>query len=132
MIGTLVIGLAAGVLAGLFGVGAGALIVPALMLFSGLSQVDAEATSLLALVPVFSVGAWRQDRYGNVRRHDAAVISALSVAGAVVGVVLANALPQRVLELAFAALLTTVALQLAHQQLRKPASPEDRVEERRP
>lgn len=87
MIGTLVIGLAAGVLAGLFGVGAGALIVPALMLFSGLSQVDAEATSLLALVPVFSVGAWRQDRYGNVRRHDAAVISALSVAGAVVGVV---------------------------------------------
>ncbi len=112
------IGLLAGALAGLFGVGAGALIVPALMLLHGLSQVSAEATSLLALAIVFTVGAWRQKQYGNVRGRDGALIGGLAVAGVLPGVVLANVLPQRALELAFAALLAVVALQLADRELR--------------
>jgi uncharacterized membrane protein YfcA len=52
MIGTIAIGLAAGVVAGLLGVGGGVLFVPGLVLFIGLDQHHAEATSLLAIVPV--------------------------------------------------------------------------------
>ena len=71
MIGALAIGLAAGVIAGLLGVGGGVLFVPGLVLFAGLDQHQAEATSLLAIVPVAIVGTYRQDRYGNVVRGDA-------------------------------------------------------------
>jgi uncharacterized membrane protein YfcA len=118
---TILIGLVAGLLTGLFSVGAGAVIVPALVLLSGLSQLDAEATSLLALVPVALVGGWRQDRYGNVRREDAAVIGGLSAGGALAGVALAHVVPTRVLETAFAAVLALVALQLARRSLRSRA-----------
>ena len=61
MIATLLVGFAAGhARRACSGVGGGALFVPALVLILGLSQVDAEATSLLAIVPVALVGAWRQ------------------------------------------------------------------------
>jgi uncharacterized protein len=82
VIDTLLIGLAAGFIAGLLGVGGGVIIVPGLVLFLGLSQIEAEATSLLAIVPTAIVGAWRQDRYGNVRRQDALLVGVLSVAAA--------------------------------------------------
>ena len=62
VIEALAIGFGAGLVAGLLGVGGGTLFVPGLVLLSGLSQVDAEATSLLAIVPVALVGAWRQAR----------------------------------------------------------------------
>ena len=110
MIGAVAIGFAAGALAGLLGVGGGTLFVPALVLLLGLAQVDAEATSLLAIVPVALVGAWRQHRYGNLRLRDGVVIGVLAVPGAVAGVVLANAVPERALELGFAALLVAVAV----------------------
>ena len=71
MIGAIAIGLAGGVIAGLLGVGGGVLFVPGLVFFLGLDQHHAEATSLLAIVPVAIVGTWRQDRYGNVCRQDA-------------------------------------------------------------
>ena len=61
-------GVAGGVTGGLLGVGGGILFVPALVLFLGLSQLAGEATSLLAIVPVAILGAWRQHGYGNVRR----------------------------------------------------------------
>src|SRR5262249_6080110 len=95
------IGFAAGVVAGLLGVGGGILFVPALSLALGLGQVDAEATSLLAIVPVSLVGAYRQNTYGNVRIKDGIVIGVLSVAGVFLGVGIANAIPERVLQLAF-------------------------------
>ncbi len=85
MIGAIAIGLAAGVIAGLLGVGGGVLFVPGLVIFIGLTQHQAEATSLLAIVPVALAGAVLQDRYGNVRRGDALLIGALSVAGAAGG-----------------------------------------------
>jgi uncharacterized membrane protein YfcA len=56
---TVLIGVVAGVLAGMLGIGGGALFVPALVAIVGLTQVDAEATSLLAIVPVAAVGSWR-------------------------------------------------------------------------
>jgi hypothetical protein len=115
------IGVAAGVIAGLFGVGGGTLFVPALTIFLGLSHIDAEATSLLAIVPVAIVGAWRQHGYGNLAVRDGVTVGFLAVGGAVLGVVLANALPERALELGFAALLLFVAVQMVRRALR-PAS----------
>ncbi|HEY7960489.1 MAG TPA: sulfite exporter TauE/SafE family protein [Solirubrobacteraceae bacterium] len=117
MIGALAIGLAAGALAGLLGVGGGVLFVPGLVLLLGLGQHQAEATSLLAIVPVALVGAFNQNRYGNVRRREALVIGLLSLAGAGGGVALANALSGRVLRDGFALLMLLVAGQLARKAL---------------
>ncbi len=109
------IGLVAGVAAGLLGIGGGALFVPALVLVLDLPQVDAEATSLLAVIPVALVGAARQHHYGNVRVRDGLLVGALAVPGAALGVVLVNALPERAIEVAFAALLLWVAVQLVRR-----------------
>ena len=106
------LGLAAGLLAGMLGVGGGVLFVPALVIFVGLSQVDAEATSLLAIVPVAAVGAWRQGRYGNLRLRDGVVLGAAAVPGVLLGVVVVNASPERAVEIAFALLMLFVAMQL--------------------
>jgi len=106
------IGVVAGIFSGLLGIGGGALFVPALTILLGHDQVGAEATSLLAIVPVALVGSWRQHGYGNLRMHDAAVLGLLSIAGVVAGVALANALPERALRIAFALLLLNVARQL--------------------
>lgn len=118
MIEAALVGVAAGVLAGMFGVGGGALFVPALTLFLGLSHLEAEATSLLAIVPVALVGAYRQGRYGNLRLREGVLVGVLGVGGAGVGVVLANLLPERVLEIGFAALLLGIAAGLARRALR--------------
>lgn len=121
MTGTLAviaIGFVAGMAAGLLGIGGGALFVPALVLLLGLSQLDAQATSLLAIVPVALVGAARQRRYGNLRTRDGVLIGVLAAAGALGGVALANALPERALEVAFAILQLFVALQLARRAVR--------------
>jgi hypothetical protein len=115
--GAILIGVAAGMLSGLLGVGGGALFVPALVLLLGLDQVDAEATSLLAIVPVALVGAWRQHRYGNVRVRDGLVVGLLAIPGALAGVVLVNALPERAIEYAFAALLIWIAWTLGRGAL---------------
>ena len=121
MIEAVLIGLAAGVVAGLLGVGGGALFVPALTIFLGLSQLDAEATSLLAIIPVALVGAWRQNANGNVELRTGLVLGGLAAAGATGGVVLANALPQRALEVGFAVLILFVAAQLVRRALRADA-----------
>ena len=111
MIVAVVMGAAAGVLSGLLGVGGGILFVPALTLALGLSQVRAEATSLLAIIPVALVGAWRQHRYGNVDVREGGIMGLLSALGVAVGVALSNLLPQRVLRYGFAAVIVVVALQ---------------------
>ncbi|TMK41256.1 MAG: sulfite exporter TauE/SafE family protein [Actinobacteria bacterium] len=120
----LAVGVAAGVVAGLLGVGGGILFVPGLTLVLSLHQVDAEATSLVAIIPVAAVGAWRQHRYGNVRLGDGVVIGALSVAGAVAGAELADLLPEDVLRAGFAALMVAVAAQLVRRAWRQPAKEE--------
>ncbi len=115
MITAAVIGLVAGVAAGLLGIGGGVLFVPALVLALDLSQVDAEATSLLAIIPVALVGAARQHRYGNVRVRDGLLVGALAVPSAALGVVVVNAVPERAIEVAFAGLLLWVAAQLVRR-----------------
>lgn len=111
------LGFAAGLLAGFFGVGGGILFVPTLVAL-GLSQIDAEATSLLAIIPVAAVGAWRQHRYGNLRLADAALVGALAAPATVVGVALVNALPERLVEVAFAGLQLYVAARLVQRGLK--------------
>jgi uncharacterized membrane protein YfcA len=118
MIAAGLVGLAAGVLSGLLGVGGGILFVPALTLIVGLSQVRAEATSLLAVVPVALLGAWRQHRYGNVRVADGLVVGALAVPAAAGGVAIVNAVPERAIEVAFACLMLLVAAQLVRRAAR--------------
>jgi len=107
----IVMGAAGGVVSGLLGVGGGILFVPALTLALSLSQVRAEATSLLAIIPVALVGAARQHRYANVEVRDGVVLGALSAFGVLAGVGLANLLPERLLKLGFAGLMLIVAAQ---------------------
>jgi uncharacterized protein len=117
------IGVAAGAVSGMLGVGGGILFVPALVLVLGLSQVEGEATSLLAILPVAIVGTWRQQRYGNVRLAEGLVMGALAAAGTVGGVALVNVLPAHVVKVAFAVLLLVTAFQLARRALTGAAEP---------
>jgi uncharacterized protein len=120
MIEAAVIGFFAGVVAGMLGVGGGILFVPGLVLGVGLSQVDAEATSLLAIVPVALLGAWRQHRYGNVRLREGLLIGVLAVPAAIAGVAIVNAVPERAIEVGFACLMLVVAAQLVRRALSAP------------
>jgi uncharacterized protein len=119
-LGAILLGFAAGAVGGLLGVGGGILFVPALSLLLGQSHLDAEATSLLAIIPVAVVGAWRQHTYGNVRVRDGVAIGLLSAGGAVLGAVIANSVPERALEIGFACLVLLVAAQLAWRALQAP------------
>jgi len=114
------LGLAAGVLSGLFGVGGGVLFVPALVAL-GLGQIEAQATSLLAILPTVAVGAANQRRYGNLRVRTAAIVGVASVAGVEVGARTATSLSETTLRRLFAVLLFAVALQLVWRATRERA-----------
>jgi uncharacterized protein len=117
-IATMLMGFLGGILGGLLGVGGGVIFVPALTLFQDQNQLHAEATSLLAIVPVAMMAAYRQNGYGNVRIRDGLVIGALSPIGVLIGVVVSNTVNQRVLELSFSALMIFVAFRLLRRSLR--------------
>jgi uncharacterized membrane protein YfcA len=106
------LGLVAGVMSGLLGVGGGILFVP-LLVALGLGQVEAAATSLLAIIPTAAVGALRQSRYGNLRVRPALVIGVASIVGVEVGVRIATSVPEHVLRRLFGVLLVAIAVQLA-------------------
>jgi uncharacterized membrane protein YfcA len=106
------LGVLAGVLSGLFGVGGGILFVP-ILTWIGLTQVHAEASSLLAIIPTVIVGVWRQQQYGNVRWRPAAVLGVSSIAATVGGAQLAISLPESTLRKLFGALIICVAAQIA-------------------
>jgi uncharacterized membrane protein YfcA len=118
VVAALVLGLGSGILSGLFGVGGGILFVPTLVLL-GLGQVEAAATSLLAIMPTAAVGAWRQRAYGNVRARAALVVGLASVAGAALGVQIATRIDESLLRRLFGVLLLVVAGQLAFRAVRQ-------------
>lgn len=107
-----VLGVGAGVLAGMFGVGGGILFVPTLT-YLGLTQLHAEATSLLAIIPTVLVGVWRHQRYGNVRWKPALAIGVASIGATVGGAQVAESLPETTLRRLFAVLLLLTAAQIA-------------------
>lgn len=105
------LGCAAGVLSGLFGVGGGILFVPALVGL-GLGQVEAAATSLLAIVPTAAVGVVRHRARGTLRAGPATILGVASIAGVGAGVLVARALDETTLRRLFGLLLLVVAAQL--------------------
>jgi uncharacterized protein len=118
VIAAIALGLLAGVAAGFFGVGGGILFVPTLVLAFGLGQLEAEATSLAAILPTVAAGAWRQHQYGNVQWRSAALLGVVAVVGVELGVRVADALAEDVLRRLFALLLFGVAAQVAVRALR--------------
>mgnify|MGYP000624775033 CR=1 FL=1 len=107
-----ILGVAGGFVAALAGVGGGILFVPALVLVLGLSQVVAEATSLLAIVPVAILGTWQQRRSGEVRLADAAIIGAGALITAFAAAYVASNLAPDVLRLLFAAVMVIIAARI--------------------
>jgi uncharacterized protein len=114
----LLLGYAAGVLAGLFGVGGGILFVPTLLAL-GLTQLEAEATSLAAILPTVAAGTWRQHRYGNLDTRAAIIVGVASIPGVALGILAATTLGDDALRRLFALLMLAVAAQLVWRARRK-------------
>ena len=118
------LGLAAGVLAGMFGVGGGILFVPTLVAL-GLGQLEAQGTSLLAILPTVLAGTWNQRRYGNLRARIALVVGVASIFGVEIGARVVTELPEATLRKLFAVLLFGVAAQLVWRTRRgRPRYPD--------
>lgn len=107
----ILLGLVAGVMAGLFGVGGGILFVPTLVVL-GLGQLEAQGTSLLAILPTVAAGVWSQRRYGHFQPKTALVVGLASIAGVEAGARIVTELPESALRRLFGVLLLGVAAQL--------------------
>lgn len=118
ILAAIALGVLAGVLAGLFGVGGGILFVPVLLAL-GLGQIEAQGTSLLAILPTVVAGTWNQRRYGNLRPRTAVIVGVASIAGVELGARLATQLPETTLRRLFAVLLFAVAAQLVWRTRRE-------------
>jgi uncharacterized membrane protein YfcA len=105
-----VVGVVAGVLSGVFGVGGGILMVPALVVLLGFGQHRAHATSLAAVVPIAAVGALVFGRADSVNLAAAVVLAAGSLLGVQAGARLMDRLSDRRLAIAFGGFLILVAL----------------------
>jgi uncharacterized membrane protein YfcA len=106
------IGLVAGVLAGLLGIGGGLVIVPAMVLLAGFDQHIAQGTSLLVIIPAAAAGSWTHHRHGRLDLRDAAGLAAGGVIGALLGSVVALSLDEELLRRLFAVLLVLVAIRM--------------------
>ena len=107
------IGLAAGLLSGLFGIGGGILIVPALMLVGRMSPATATGTSLGALLlPVGALGAWQYYKNGHVDVSASLLLALGLLVGAYFGATLAQGLDPATAKRAFAVFLLAVSVRL--------------------
>ncbi len=106
----LLIGLGAGLLSGMFGIGGGIVIVPALVFFAGMVQKTATGTSLAALLlPVGALGAWQYHKAGSLDARAALLLAPGLLFGALIGARVALQFPSRELQRAFAVFLVLVA-----------------------
>ena len=110
-----VIGFAAGVMAGLLGVGGGIVIVPALIISAGLDQATARGTSLAVIIGTGISGTIANMRRGNVNLPIALLTGVAGIPGTLLGVYLSNQLPERITVILFAFLLIGIAM----RQLKK-------------
>lgn len=105
-----IIGILAGVLSGLVGVGGGIIMVPMLVLLLGFSQHEAQGTSLaVLLIPVTAVAVYNYYQQGYINWEYALIISAFFLAGSYFGSKLAVSLDQRMLKKIFSVVLLIVA-----------------------
>lgn len=107
-----VIGTAAGVFSGLFGVGGGTVMVPLLVLWLGYGPREATGTSLAAIVFIAGFAAATQGAYGNVHVLDAILVGVPAVGGVLLGTWLQQRLATRSISLLFAAVLVASAVEL--------------------
>jgi hypothetical protein len=118
VVGLVALGLVAGILSGLLGIGGGVIVVPALVLLFGVGDLVAKGTSLLMMIPTSIVGTVSNARRGNVDVRAAAVIGSLAVVASVGGAALAAVLPPLLGNILFALLLVYSASQLAWNAVR--------------
>ncbi len=111
-------GLAAGMLAGLFGVGGGIVFVPILVMVFSFSQLSAQATSLAAIVPLAMVGAWRQSASDLVYWRGALIMGCGAAVGVLLGAEVATRLPNHILAQAFGVVLILVGGQMLISSIR--------------
>ncbi|HYI68009.1 MAG TPA: sulfite exporter TauE/SafE family protein [Candidatus Limnocylindrales bacterium] len=119
------IGLTAGLLAGLLGIGGGVVMVPAMVLIMGMDQHIAQGTSLLVIIPAAVLGSFTHHRHGRLALRDAAALAVGGVLGAVLGSVTALSLDDELLQRLFAVLILIVAVRLltTRRSAPKPTDP---------
>lgn len=107
------IGLSAGIVSGLMGVGGAIIIVPALVLFFGLTQHQAQGTSLAVLVfPVAFLAFWNYYKAGYVNFRFAIIIMLAFIVGGYFGSRLAIIIPERLLKIGFGVLIMAMGLRM--------------------
>jgi uncharacterized protein len=117
IVGLLLVGVLAGICAGMFGIGGGLIIVPALVFFYGLSQHAAVGTSLGAiLLPVGALSAWVYWKNGNLNVTYSLLIAAGLLIGAYFGAKLVQPVSDVTLRRMFASFLVVVALRMFWQK----------------
>jgi uncharacterized membrane protein YfcA len=113
------VGLAAGILAGLLGVGGGIIVVPAMILLLGMDPTIAKGTSAAMIIPTALIGTWRNRRTANADLGVAAVVGVAGIVTAAAGAVLSDRLDDDLSNVLFAMLLLAVAVRLAWRLARQ-------------
>jgi hypothetical protein len=109
----LLLGLAAGILSGLVGIGGGILIVPALVFLFGFSQQQAQGTTLALLVPPIGIlAAWTYYKHGFVEIRVAAIIAAGFIVGSIFGARYATGISNDMLGKIFGLFLVLVGMKM--------------------
>lgn len=112
--GGVLLGVVIGVVSGVVGIGGGALMIPALVFFYGMSQIRAQGTSLAILVlPIGLFAFWNYWKAGHVDLRLALLIAAGFAAGGYLGGLWAQHLPEVLLRRLFAGLLVVLAVRIA-------------------
>ncbi|MDZ4758541.1 MAG: sulfite exporter TauE/SafE family protein [Bacteroidota bacterium] len=108
-----IIGIVAGLLGGLLGLGGAIIIIPALVMLLGYSQQMAQGTTLLMLVmPVGALAAWQYYKVGNVDVKTALILGVAFFVSSFIGAKFANQIPQDILKKVFAVLLLVIAVKM--------------------
>lgn len=111
-IGLVLLGIVAGILSGLLGIGGGIILVPGLVYLVGMDMHNAVGTSLVIIIPTALIGGLLHHFYGNVDIKSFILISAGTVLGVVLGTILSNCLPEVTLKRIFGIVFLLVSLKM--------------------
>jgi hypothetical protein len=111
--GYILLGLVAGIFGGMFGIGGGSILIPAMVFFFGLTQHQAQGTTLAIMVPPIGLlAAWRYYQSGNVKLGIAAFVCAGFFIGGLIGANLVQNLPDLLMKRMFGVFLMVVSLKM--------------------
>jgi hypothetical protein len=111
--GYILLGLVAGIFGGMFGIGGGSVLIPAMVFFLGLTQHQAQGTTLAIMVPPIGLlAAWRYYQSGNVKLGIAAFVCAGFFIGGLIGANLVQNLPDLLMKRMFGVFLMVVSLKM--------------------